>query len=111
VRDHEDAKYYARLADFAERIDIAVINRLPNGTREVALPLKFEAVPRDYIITTPTAQLSMTQAQYLMDQLWTCGLRPSEGTGSAGAMAATQKHLEDMQAIAIGLLRRDGVDL
>ena len=35
----------------------------------------------------------------LMDDLWQCGLRPSEGTGSAGALAATQKHLDDMRKL------------
>ena len=38
-------------------------------------------------------------SQKLMDMLWNCGLRPTEGTGSAGAMAATQKHLEDMRTL------------
>lgn len=51
-------------------------------------------------ITEPTMRLKTTQAQELMDNLWHCGLRPSEGTGSAGALAATQKHLEDMRKIA-----------
>jgi hypothetical protein len=35
----------------------------------------------------------------LMDQLWNCGLRPTEGTGSAGALGATQKHLADLKEI------------
>lgn len=38
-------------------------------------------------------------AQALMDSLWDCGLRPSEGTGSAGSLAATQRHLEDMRSL------------
>jgi hypothetical protein len=38
--------------------------------------------------------------QKLMDDLWDCGLRPSEGTGSAGALAAVEKHLGDMRKIA-----------
>jgi hypothetical protein len=38
-------------------------------------------------------------AQQLMDDLWRCGLRPSEGTGSAGALAAVKYHLEDMRKI------------
>lgn len=37
------------------------------------------------------------RAQALMDQLWYCGLRPTEGIGSAGALAATQAHLKDLQ--------------
>jgi hypothetical protein len=47
----------------------------------------------------PTFVLRPEEAQALMDSLWTCGLRPSEGSGSAGAMAATQKHLEDMRTL------------
>lgn len=49
----------------------------------------------------PTFHLQMHEAQQLMDGLWSCGLRPSEGSGSAGALAATQKHLEDMRVIAM----------
>jgi hypothetical protein len=37
--------------------------------------------------------------QELMDSLWTVGIRPTEGQGSAGAMAATQKHLEDLRTL------------
>lgn len=43
--------------------------------------------------------LDMTQAQALMDRLWTAGLRPTEGSGSAGALAATERHLMDMQQL------------
>ena len=41
----------------------------------------------------------MESAQRLMDELWNVGLRPSEGTGSAGSLAATQRHLNDIRAI------------
>jgi hypothetical protein len=47
----------------------------------------------------PSFELSIPQAQLLMDDLWVAGLRPTEGTGSAGALAATQKHLEDMRTL------------
>lgn len=59
----------------------------------------------------PMLSLGIQQAQQLMDELWQCGLRPSEGTGSAGSLAATERHLKDMQAVAMGLLRKDGVQL
>jgi hypothetical protein len=58
------------------------------------------------IISMPTMTLTSTEAQKLMDELWGCGLRPSEGTGSAGSLAATQNHLKDMQNIAFMLLNR-----
>lgn len=52
----------------------------------------------------PTCSLGMTAAQELMDSLWQCGLRPSEGSGSAGSLAATERHLKDMQTIAFKAL-------
>lgn len=49
--------------------------------------------------TTPSTTLSPTAAQQLIDDLWDCGLRPSEGSGSAGQLAAVERHLEDMQTL------------
>ncbi len=49
----------------------------------------------------PCAPVSIDQveAQQLMDDLWQCGIRPTEGSGSAGAMAAQTRHLEDMRKL------------
>lgn len=47
----------------------------------------------------PTFSLMPDEAQELIDNLWQLGFRPSEGTGSAGQLAATQKHLEDMRKL------------
>jgi hypothetical protein len=47
----------------------------------------------------PSFSLDLKYAQTLMDDLWNCGLRPTEGTGSAGSLAATQRHLEDMRTL------------
>jgi hypothetical protein len=55
----------------------------------------------------PTLSLRRDVAQILMDELWQAGLRPSEGTGSAGALASTQAHLEDMRALAFKALGTD----
>lgn len=38
-------------------------------------------------------------AQTLMDDLWNCGFRPTEGAGSAGAMAAVKEHLKDLKTL------------
>jgi hypothetical protein len=53
----------------------------------------------------PTLNMTGDAAQQLMDELWRCGLRPSEGSGSAGSLAATQRHLEDMRALAFSALK------
>jgi hypothetical protein len=57
----------------------------------------FEEVgPGEYV---EPQQISMVAAQTLMDDLWSSGLRPTEGSGSAGALAATERHLADMQKL------------
>jgi hypothetical protein len=43
-----------------------------------------------------------------MDALWSIGTRPTEGTGSAGAMAATVKHLEDMRKLVFDMFEKGG---
>lgn len=43
--------------------------------------------------------LNRDDLQNLMDELWTVGIRPTEGTGSAGSLAATERHLADMRAL------------
>ena len=47
----------------------------------------------------PSFLLDINESQYLMDCLYDCGIRPTEGNGSAGAMRATEKHLEDMRTL------------
>ena len=83
-----------------------------SGRFSVGQPVALVAhEPNAFVDGDPTMRLSTTAAQRLMDELWHCGLRPSEGSGSAGSLAATERHLKDMQAIAMGLLRKEGVDL
>jgi hypothetical protein len=57
-----------------------------------------EADPNTY--SPPTLQIDEAQAQALMDDLWAAGLRPAEGSGSAGSLLATQRHLADMRQLA-----------
>lgn len=50
--------------------------------------------------TPPVAmRLEHLEAQALMDRLWKAGLRPTEGSGSAGSLSATQDHLKDMRTL------------
>ena len=46
-----------------------------------------------------TCRLGADAAQELMDSLWDCGLRPTEGAGSAGQLAAVKAHLDDMRTL------------
>ena len=47
----------------------------------------------------PSFQIDFSEGQVLIDQLWEAGLRPSEGSGSAGSLKATENHLNDMRNI------------
>lgn len=103
---------------FAERVDLGRAIEVHIGQELygdesrsilVASPIVMEKKDR-LLRHPPTMSLSMDQAQQLMDQLWTCGIRPSEGSGSAGSLAATQQHLKDMQRITFGLLKSKGVE-
>lgn len=53
---------------------------------------------------TPAFDLAPEEARQLMDELWRVGIRPTEGAGSVGQMAATVRHLEDLRALAFAKL-------
>lgn len=44
-------------------------------------------------------RVSKLELQQLMDEIWAAGIRPTEGSGSAGSLAATERHLADMRAL------------
>ena len=70
-------------------------------TVAVAQPLTFRTLtPADEgYEQQPAFALHNEQVQQFMDELWRVGFRPTEGTGSAGALAATERHLQDMRTL------------
>jgi hypothetical protein len=72
---------------------------LPGNQTACAKPVEFEAVENGAWVE-PTMVLGHDEAQQLIDELWRSGLRPTEGAGSAGQLASTERHLADMRAIA-----------
>lgn len=72
-----------------------------DGITAVARALTLEKLPeseRDNQLD-PTMRLDGEAARRLMDELWRCGIRPSNGAGNVGQLAATEKHLEDMRTL------------
>ena len=60
----------------------------------------FDPLPSDVNFgCSPLFSLDKSASQSLMDDLWSSGIRPSEGSGSAGSLCATQAHLSDMRLI------------
>ena len=81
-----------------------LITETTNGRRSVAKTVTLEEMkPGEYC--EPTMSIKHKEAQQLIDELWQAGLRPTEGTGSAGSLKATERHLEDMRKIAFNKLK------
>jgi len=60
--------------------------------------LKQEDLGKSYeALDIKPLELPSEAVQQLIDELWICGYRPSEGTGSAGSLKATENHLKDMK--------------
>ena len=98
----------ARRENWNEGISLYMRQRTVGNGASVAAPITMVRHEPNHMVE-PMLRLSIQQAQQLMDELWQCGVRPTEGSGSAGSLAATERHLKDMQTIALGLLRKDGV--
>ena len=94
-----ETKIFARRDGWNDRIGIMVKHVDMQKLKVFHGELHWKEVPDGADFTAPTMQLDMTEAQRLMDELWNCGLRPSEGTGSAGSLEATQAHLQDMRQL------------
>jgi len=87
--------------DFNSRIALACRKfEIPNGKAFRLVPGWEEIKPGEGVYYDPSIEevvLDLEEAQGLMDSLWQCGFRPTEGKGSAGAMAATEAHLQTVK--------------
>lgn len=91
-------KIRARIEDLGGRVAFSIQERGSNGLLNIAQSVELTEIQEGGCIA-PTGFLDLTEAQSLMDDLWQCGLRPTKGSGSAGSLAATEKHLNDMRKI------------
>lgn len=96
-----DLKIYASLVPWSRAVDFLVRETIAPGVHSLGTKIEMiqETPEITGLSTDPTFRLSLESAQLLMDELWQCGLRPAEGSGSVGQLAATQKHLEDMRRL------------
>jgi hypothetical protein len=98
-------KLRAMLAPWSDSVEF-LLSEKRDGVLSVVHVVEMKALP-DGIVMEPSFSLNREDAQSLMDNLWNCGLRPTEGAGSAGALSATQNHLEDMRRL---VFEKDNVD-
>lgn len=92
-----------RREDYGLRLSLFLHQRLANGRIAIpAAPLTIRTLSEDESSGTvaiepqvPLFHFSEDDAKHLMDELWNLGIRPTEGHGSTGQLAATEKHLND----------------
>jgi len=103
---NDEIRIRARLDDFHNYVLLSIYKLEEPGHRlSVMKTDSFEEVGDTYISYVPHVAIDMKEAQALTDQLWQCGLRPTEGAGSAGAMAEAQAHIKDLQSITDRVLK------
>lgn len=105
--ENRKVEILARRAVRANAIEILLLDNRQNG-QVGAGRLTVESIDEGQYCE-PTAVISIPEAQFLLDELWNCGLRPSDGSGNAGQLGATERHLSDMRKIVSGILK--GVSL
>lgn len=96
-----DFSFGVQLRIHEERDGKIFAGRIKYGEDGQFLGIEMQEFPKgawigyDHFLPLGTEDL----AQQLMDDLWRCGLRPTEGKGSAGQLTATEYHLEDMRKL------------
>ncbi len=95
-------------ASFDRYVEVALYQETDEGESVFSgAPIEFRQVQVG-AYAEPTLRLRRDEAQELMDALWSAGLRPTEGSGSAGALAATQAHLQDMRKLVFNKANERG---
>lgn len=87
-------------------LDVMMHLKTPGGLPAVVQPVALTTITPEMEGTfqAPAFMLTSESAQSLMDELWSVGVRPSNGAGSVGELDATKRHLEDMRRIVDSLM-------
>lgn len=87
----------AHLVPWSKAVEIALVE--PRGGNFLCATRVEMEQRQEGECLTPAFTLEPKAVQQLMDDLWRCGYRPSEGEGSAGQLASVKYHLEDMRKL------------
>src|SRR6202453_2672864 len=105
-RSHEKVEAWIQKRPICNDVEFYLFQRTENGTRdakriELREPIGEVVAHADL---EPTFRVSQNHCQELMDQLWSVGFRPSEGTGSAGALKQAEEHIKSLRQVAHALV-------
>jgi len=88
---------------WSEKVGFLLMKHETGKPRLVAKSLEFVELPAGAPADS-TFNLDGQEAQELIDALWNCGLRPTQGKSSIGRLEAVERHLADMRTIAFDKL-------
>jgi len=91
-------KFHVQHQPWDNRVHIGIAE-LEGGVLSVATALQMQVVKPGEVGPAPVLSLEPEDAQVLMDMLYGIGVRPTEGNGSVGQVAALKAHLDDMRRI------------
>jgi hypothetical protein len=97
-------QFHAELKNYGRAVCVYLFAPRDDGGTDCLMNLVFSRLPPDDCQAEAPIEISHKQAQQLMDELWRCGLRPSEGTGSAGSLAAGSWGLTMLKAPEVAAL-------
>lgn len=88
-----------------KRLEV-MLHHTDKGSHYIASPVLLTQVTPDLEGShfPPTVSLKTEEAQQLMDELWRCGVRPSDDIGSTGQLSALQDHLKDMRQLVAAFM-------
>ena len=88
----------ARIPDFGPNRFEYQIWILGDKGVSCAKPLTFEKTEEGAMMPEPTFKIGGDEVQWLMDEMWRSGIRPTE-VGTAGQVDSIKYHLEDMRKL------------
>ncbi|MCY1166563.1 hypothetical protein D9M73_65050 [compost metagenome] len=97
--------YFLQDASYGRGVEVRIAKQ--NSDKEIiaeAKPIVFEPVEVTDTWREPAFTMERHDVQQLVDELWRLGYRPSNGEMSVGQLGATERHLNDLRAIAFAKL-------
>ena len=95
-----ETRIYAERSDMGRCINVFVTQVDSSGkVVSIAEPLTMNNVVPIGEHLPVSLKLNKNEAQFMLDSLWFCGVRPSGGEGNVGQLGATERHLEDMRKL------------
>ena len=74
------------------------LKSLSDNSMAVMEPVAFKQY-KDGQPLAPSLRFTNEEAQALMDEMWSAGVRPSNGEGNVGQIGAMREHLADMRRL------------